>query len=97
MTRRPTLVSDKQQKKIVAAYQKGVKLRAIEEEFGVTRSQIYWVLQQQKVAPQRTKPKSRLDDGNDQTLVRLYEVLEAQDQRIQELETILAANGLLEE
>lgn len=84
------LVDEETQRKIAAAYRAGKKLRDIEEAFGVTRSQVYWSLDQQHVAPARTKPKSRLDDGNPLTVERLYQIMEAQDQRLQMYEDLLS-------
>lgn len=85
---RPTVVEEETANQIVEAYRSGEKLRSIEERFGVTRSQLYWVLQKYGVAPQRTKSKSRLEDGDPMTVQRLYEIVEAQDQRIQEFEEL---------
>jgi transposase-like protein len=83
------LVPEDTQKAIAAAYQAGKKLRDIEAEHGVTRSQVYWVLGQRHVEPSRTKPKSRLDDGNPLTLERLYEILQAQDERLQAYDKLI--------
>lgn len=87
-------IPEEVQQAVIAAYNEGRKLRTIEEAFGLTRSQVYWVLQQSESAPIRTKPKSRLEDGDERTIVRLYEVVEAQDQRIQQLEAFIRDNGL---
>lgn len=86
---RPELISAKRIPLIIEAYQSGKKLRVIEEEFDVTRSQIYWLLQQKGVAPSRTKPKSRLDDGDERTVERLYEIVEQQDKTIRGLEELV--------
>jgi predicted DNA-binding protein YlxM (UPF0122 family) len=86
---RPSLVTDEQQAQVVALYQEGLKLREIEERTGVTRSQLYWILEQNKVAPSRVKRRSRLDDGNAVSMKRLYEIMHAQDERIQQLEAAL--------
>lgn len=79
---------------VVAEYEAGRKLRQIEQDHNLTRSQVYWVLEQRKVAPSRAKKKSRLEDGDDRTIVRLYEVVEAQDKRIRQLEAYIAAHGM---
>ena len=93
MNDKTQLVPDDVMDAVVADYERGDKLRKIEERYELTRSQVYWVLQQREVAPQRTKAKSRLDDGNEQTVVRLYEVVEAQDARLQRLEDQIRALG----
>jgi transposase len=78
---------------IVAEYLGGAKLRDIEEKHGVARATVYWVLSRNDVAPSRAKPKSRLK-GNDNELAALFKVIEAQDQRIQLLEALLAKHRI---
>lgn len=86
---RPQIVDEETVAKIIADYKAGKKLRIIEETHGVTRSQVYWALKQGSVAPQRTKPKSRLDDGAEATVMRLYEIVEAQDKRLEQLDELV--------
>lgn len=87
----PELLPDEVQEAIAADYLAGKKLRTIEQTYDITRSTVYWVLQRKGVAPQRTKPKSRLNlDADDPQLLRkLYDVIDAQDQRIRELEAVV--------
>ena len=87
------MVPQETQMKVAAEYKSGKKLREIQEAHGLTRSQVYWVLQQQAVAPTRTKPKSRLDDGDPVTLDKLYKIMEAQDERLQLYERFLRELG----
>lgn len=86
---RPRLLEEDQIDQVVDDYQSGIKLREIEERHGITRSQLYYALQLRQVSPQRVKVATRLDDGNPETMRRLYEVLEAQDQRLQLFEQLV--------
>lgn len=78
-----------EKKKVVNAYRAGTKLHVIEEQFGIPRATVYWVLEQAEVAPDRVKRGSRLR-GNDQQLAALYDLIAMQDKRIQELERELS-------
>lgn len=78
---------------IVAAYQRGDKIRDIEQRHGIARATVYWVLEQGGVSPDRVKRGPRLS-GNDQALAQLYDLISAQDQRIQQLEQYIRDNGL---
>ena len=91
---RPAVVDEAIAARIVEDYRSGEKLRQITERYDITRSQLYYVLQKHGVAPSRTKPKSRLEDDDERTIVRLYEIVEAQDQRIQQLENLLEQAGI---
>lgn len=78
---------------VVAAYKRGERLVDIEKEFDVARATIYWFLQRAGIEPDRAKSSARLR-GNDRDLALLYEVIDAQDKRIQALTDAL--RGLLD-
>ena len=82
------LVTPEQQAEIVAAYQSGDKIHDIEARFGVARATIYWILENSKITPNRIQRGRRLV-GDDQALAQLYDLIKAQDERIQELEAQL--------
>lgn len=87
------LVDAQTKQDIVAAYQRGDKIRDIEERHGIARATVYWVLEQAKVSPDRVKRGPRLS-GNDQALAQLYDLITAQDQRIQQLEQFIRDSGM---
>ena len=74
---------------ISTAYRNGEKLRVIEETNGVTRSQVYWALGQSGLAPQRVKLKSRLDDGNPETVTQLYATLDEQSDALRSYDRLV--------
>lgn len=86
------LVTPEVEDGIVQAYKNGTKLRDIEQQFGVARATVYWVLQRNKVTPNRVKPGARLA-GDSATLSHLYGMIEAQDMYIKALEAELRARG----
>lgn len=84
-----TTLDDKERQLIVESYQRGQKIHEIEERFNISRSTIYWVLEQAHVTPDRLKRGVRMAaDG--QQVAQLYALIEAQDKRIKELEAALA-------
>lgn len=82
------LLSEADRTAIVEAYGRGEKLSTIQQRHSVPRSTIYWVLEQAQVAPNRMQRGRRLV-GNDQELAQLYDLIEAQAERIAELEARL--------
>lgn len=79
------LISDQDRKAIAEAYERGDKIREIEERFGVARSTIYWVLEREGKTADRIQRGRRLT-GDDQQLAQLYAVIQAQEERISALE-----------
>lgn len=77
------VIPEKVQKQIVAAYQRGDKLREISDAFGVPRSTIYYVLEKHGASSDRIKRGNRLT-GGDQELAQLYELIEAQQKVIEQ-------------
>lgn len=76
-------IPEKKQKQIVAAYQRGDKLRDISEAFGVPRATVYYLLEKHGATSDRIKRGNRLT-GGDQELVQLYELIEAQQKVIEQ-------------
>lgn len=87
------LVSDEQRAGIVEAYQRGDKIRDIEQAFNVPRATVYWVLEQEGQTPNRIQRGRRLM-ADDQHVAQLYALIEAQDARIQTLEAQLRQLGV---
>lgn len=79
------LVTDEVAAAVVAAYQRGDKIRTIEADHGIARATVYWILERAAVTPDRVKRGRRLV-GDDQQLAQLYDLIQAQDERIQRLE-----------
>lgn len=79
------LLEDSTRLAIAEAYDRGDKIREIEERFGVPRSTIYWVLEKEGRTANRIQRGRRLV-GDDQQLAQLYAVVSAQEDRIRELE-----------
>lgn len=86
------LISDVARREIVAAYQRGDKIQEIQQRHNVPRATIYWVLEQAQVTPDRVKRGRRLV-GDDQQLAQLYDLIQAQDARIRELEARLGESS----
>lgn len=76
------LVNERDRKEIAAAYERGDKIREIEERFGVPRSTIYWILEKEGQTPNRLQRGRRLAT-DDQHAAQLYAVIEAQERRIE--------------
>jgi transposase-like protein len=74
---------------IVAAYQAGTKVSAIEAEFGVGRSTLYHVLRRSGVMPARSR--KQLDAAShDTALAGLHELIRHQDHLLAERDTTIA-------
>lgn len=71
--------------RIVAAYKRGDKIRDIEERFGIARATIYWVLDKEGQTPNRIQ-RGRRTGADDEHVAQLYQLITAQDERIQRLE-----------
>lgn len=78
-------MTDEEEQEVVAAYRSGARLKVIEERFGIARSTVYWILQKHQVVANRVNKSTRLT-GNDHVLADLYEIIEAQRERIEQLE-----------
>lgn len=87
------MIDDQTADEVVAAYRNGDKIRDIETRFNMSRATVYWVLEQKGVAPDRAKRGYRLR-GDDHELAALYELIEAQDDRIRSLLRLLEINGI---
>lgn len=86
------LVTDEVAASIIEAYKRGDKIRTIVEEHGVAKATVYWVLERGDVTPDRVKRGRRLV-GDDQQLAQLYDLIQAQDERIQALVAQVEALG----
>lgn len=86
------LIDDETRAAIVAAYQRGEKIQAIQDRHGIPRASIYWVLEQAEVTPDRVKRGVRLA-GDNQQLAQLYDLINAQHERIIQLEERLRSLG----
>ena len=75
--------------KVIAAYKDGWKLAKIEQEFNVRRPTIYWILRQAGEEPARAQKQARLRGGTED-LIALYKIIESQESKIEQLETINA-------
>ena len=87
------LIDDETAAAIVRAYQQGVKIQDIQERHGVARATIYYVLEKAEVTPNRVKRGRRLV-GDDQQLAQLYDLVNAQHERILALEERLRECGI---
>ena len=79
----------KVQKKIVAAYERGDKIKDIQESLGVPRATIYYVLEKHGVTSNRIKRRSRLT-GGDVELAQLYELIDSQNKVIEQQREVIA-------
>ena len=74
---------------LVEAYASGMKVTAIEERFGVGRSQLYHILRRNGVVPSRTR--RQLDAGSrDEILAGLHELIRHQDRLLEEKDQTIA-------
>jgi transposase-like protein len=87
------LVPEEIRAAIVADYNAGKRVLDIEEEHGVNRPTLYWVLDQAGVLPGRTNRGERLR-GNTEDLRLLYELIQAQEDYVEKLEALLVAAGI---
>lgn len=70
---------------VVQAYLDGEKIKLIEERMNIPRSSIYWILAESGKVP-RMRRADRVV-GDREQLAHLYELLEAQNNYIKDLET----------
>lgn len=75
---------------VVAAYLAGGAIPAIEKEFGIGRSSLYWYLRKAGV-PNRASQRHERDSTADMIIAGLRELIALQDRRIAELEDENAA------
>ena len=79
----------KVQKKIVAAYERGDKIKDIQESLDVPRATNYYVLEKHGVTSNRIKRRSRLT-GGDVELAQLYELIDSQNKVIEQQKDAIA-------
>jgi transposase-like protein len=79
------IVTDEVAAQIIEAYQRGDKVRDIEQRHGIARATLYWVLDRAEVTPDRAK-KSIRQSGDLATMSHLYRIIESQEVYITELE-----------
>lgn len=79
------LVSEATRAAVVEDYKAGKRVLDIEQEHGVSRATLYWILDEAGVLPSRIKRGERLR-GTTEELAGLYEVIKAQEQWIETLE-----------
>lgn len=77
------LEDDELQRAVVEAYERGDKIRDIEERLGIARATVYWHLERGGVAPKRLQRGRR--GADDQHVAQLYLLIESQQQQISEL------------
>lgn len=82
-------LDQKVQKKIVAAYERGDKIKDIQESLNVPRATIYYVLEKHGVTSNRIKRRSRLT-GGDVELAQLYELIDSQNKVIEQQKEVIA-------
>ena len=87
------LIADDVREEIVKWYLDGRKLREIEAHFDVPRATIYWILERDGHAPNRTQRGRRMV-GGDQALAQLYQVIGRQEAYIQQLEDLLEEHDI---
>ena len=87
------LIDDTTARAIVAAYQRGDKVQDIQQQFGIARATIYYVLEKAEVTPNRVKRGIRLT-GDSQQLAQLYDLVNAQNARILQLEDLCRRHGI---
>ncbi len=80
----PKLVDDDRADAIIAAYQRGDKLRDIVETFDIPRSTVYYRWEKRGVTANRVQRGRRLG-GGDQELAQLYDLIDAQQRVIEQL------------
>lgn len=85
----PKLVDDERAEAIIAAYQRGDKLRDIVETFDIPRSTVYYLLEKRGVTANRVQRGRRLG-GGDQELAQLYDLIDAQQRVIEQLRAEVA-------
>lgn len=81
-------LDEKVQKKIVAAYERGDKIKDIQESLNVPRATIYYVLEKHGVTSNRIKRRSRLT-GGDVELAQLYELIDSQNKVIEQQKEVI--------
>jgi glycyl-tRNA synthetase beta subunit len=86
------LVDEATRQAIVEDYQSGKRVLDIEQEHGVSRATLYWVLDQAGVVASRSKRGERLR-GNTEQLAMLYDVITRQENYIDELEALVRSLG----
>jgi hypothetical protein len=82
------LVEAETRSAIIADYQAGKRVLDIEQEHGVSRATLYWVLDEAGVLPDRLNRGERLR-GNTEDLRMLYELISAQEKHVELLEALL--------
>ncbi len=89
MSERRKLLDEDQEEGILADYDDGMTLLKIEQKWNVARATIYHVLEKHGKTPNRTRKKQLMAlDGQQAAL--LYQLIEAQEQRIATTEALIA-------
>lgn len=79
------LYDDEMRAAVVEAYNAGEKIVSIEKRLNIPRASIYWILGQSGAAPSRMRRADRLV-GDREQLAHLFELLDAQNKYIHDLE-----------
>lgn len=79
------IVSNEIRKAVLADYKKGKRVLDIEEEHGISRATLYWILDQAGVMPDRAKRGERYR-GTTEDVAVLYQLIETQAKAIERLE-----------
>jgi transposase-like protein len=88
-TTKKRLVDPAVKQAVIADYQAGKRVLDIEQEHGVNRATLYWILDEAGVMPSRSNRGERYR-GTTEDLARLYELIQAQEQHIERLEQRLS-------
>lgn len=83
------LTAAEREQVVIEGYQKGMKLTQIEQEAGISRATVYWILDKNGISPDRAHRRQRIVDVA--TVATLYELIQHQDARIIDLEAEMAA------
>jgi transposase-like protein len=78
---------------IVADYKAGKRVQDIENEHGLKRATLYYILDQAGILPDRANRGEKLK-GNTEQLAALFELLSAQETYVASLEKLLNDNGI---
>lgn len=83
-----SLMDDETRAAIVADYKRGRRVLDIEQEYGIPRATLYWVLDKEGVLPSRLNRGEKLR-GNTEDLAGLYELIEQQEGLVANLVALL--------
>jgi len=86
-------VDDAKRARIIEAYRKGLRILDIEDQFAVSRSTLYSVLDSAGVFQPRANRREEPKD-NTAALAALYEIVGMQEKWVTQLETLLSDHGI---